>query len=41
MAAARFYRNGQALRWPYAASAAAWSLLSLLPDADVIGCSTT
>jgi inner membrane protein len=37
MAAARFYRNGQALRWPFMASAAAWSLLSLLPDADVIG----
>ena len=37
MAAARFYRNGQARRWPFVASAAAWSLLSLLPDADVIG----
>jgi inner membrane protein len=37
MAAARIHRIGPPARWPWAASAATWSALSLLPDADVIG----
>jgi inner membrane protein len=36
MAAARAYRGGQG-RWPLIASMFAWSALSLLPDADVVG----
>ena len=37
IAAARFYRKEQGVRWPFVVPAAAWSLVSLLPDADVIG----
>jgi inner membrane protein len=37
MAAARVYRMRQPARWPWVASAATWSALSMLPDADVIG----
>jgi inner membrane protein len=37
MAAARIYRMREPAQWPWLASAATWSVLSLLPDADVIG----
>jgi inner membrane protein len=37
MAAARVYRMEQPARWPWVASAATWSVLSMLPDADVMG----
>jgi inner membrane protein len=37
MAAARIYHVRQPARWPWLASATIWSVLSLLPDADVIG----
>jgi len=37
MAAARVYRRGQRTRWSLITSMFIWSLLSLLPDADVIG----
>jgi inner membrane protein len=37
MTAARLYRRKQPSRRPILASMALWSLLSLLPDADVIG----
>src|SRR3954469_5210869 len=36
-AASKAYRAGQRTRWPVIAAAALWSVLSLLPDADVIG----
>jgi inner membrane protein len=36
MAAARIHRMGQPARWPWVASAATWSVLSMLPDADAI-----
>ena len=37
MAAARIYRHRQATRWSRQSSMAIWSVLSLVPDADVIG----
>ncbi len=37
MAASRIYRGGHAAHAPWVASAAAWSAISMLPDADVIG----
>jgi len=36
-AASKAYRSGQRARWSAVAAAAAWSALSMLPDADVIG----
>jgi len=37
MAASRVYRHGQPTRWSTPASMTLWSLLSFLPDADVVG----
>lgn len=37
MAASRIYRQGQPTRWSVPASMTIWSLLSFLPDADVVG----
>lgn len=37
IAAARVYRRGRPARWPILAAMAVWSVIALLPDADVIG----
>ena len=37
MAASRVYRNGRPTRWSTPASMTLWSLISFLPDADVVG----
>lgn len=37
MAAARIYRGGQPTRWTVFSSMLLWSIVSMLPDADVIG----
>ena len=37
MAGARVYRRGQQTRWTLFTSMVIWSVLSMLPDADVLG----